>query len=90
MSSSSKRAFGGDAALLQLLQQRIDFGQVAGDLLAARAGLFGQLRQAQGFDLQFVGAALRLGGFAARRHQALRSIGVGGLGTNQRASAPLR
>ena len=77
-------AFGRDAALLQLLQQRIDFGQVAGDLLAAGAGLLGQLRQAQGLDLQFMGAALRLGGFAARRHQALRSVGVGGLGAHQR------
>ena len=84
MSSSSKRAFGGDAALLQFFQQRIDFGQVAGDLLAARAGLLGQLRQAQGFDLQLVGAALRLGGFAPRRHQPLRGIGVGGFGAHQR------
>ena len=49
-------AFGGDAALLQFLQQRIDFGQVAGDLLAAGAGLLGQLRQAQRLDLQLVRA----------------------------------
>ena len=63
---------------------RIDFRQVAGDLLAARAGLLGQLRQAQGFDLQFMGTALCLGGLAARGNQALRSLGVGGLGTNQR------
>jgi hypothetical protein len=58
-------AFGGDAALLQFLQQRVDLGQVAGDLLAAGPGLLGQLRQAQRLDLQFVRAALRFGGFAA-------------------------
>ena len=86
MSSSSKRAFGGDAAFLQLFEQRIDFGQVAGDLLAARAGLLGQLRQAQRLDLQLVRAALRLGGFAARRHQALRRLGVRGLGAHQRGA----
>ena len=80
MSSSSKRAFGRDAALLQVVQLGVDFGQVAGDLLAAGAGLFGQLRQAQGLDLQLVGAALALRrlrgapspGAARHRHRPLR------------------
>jgi hypothetical protein len=48
--------FGRDAALLQLLEQGIDFGQVAGDLLAACARLLRQLGQAQRLDLQLVGA----------------------------------
>lgn len=48
-----------------------------------RAGLFGQLREAQRLDLQFVRARLRVGGFAARRHQPLRGVGIGGLGAHQ-------
>ena len=45
---------GRDPAFLQSLQQGLDFRQVCGDLLATVAGLLGQLRQPQGFDLQFV------------------------------------
>ena len=56
MSSSSKRAFGGDAPFLQFLELRIDFAEVAGELLAARARLLGQLREAQRLDLQLVRA----------------------------------
>ncbi len=79
-------ALRGDAAFLQLFELRIDFGQVAGELLAACARLLGQLRQPQCFDLQFVRAALRFGRFAARRDQALRRVGVGGFGAHQRGA----
>jgi hypothetical protein len=39
------------AALLKIFELGIDLGEVGADLLAARAGLLGQLRQAQGLDL---------------------------------------
>ena len=76
-------ALGGDAALLQLLQLRIDLGQVGRDLFAAGAGLLGQLRQAQRLDLQLVGPALAFAGLAPDGHQALRCTGVAGLGADQ-------
>ena len=39
-----KAGFCGDAALLQLIEQSLDFGQVVVDLLAAGTGLRHQLR----------------------------------------------
>ena len=74
----------GDAALLKVAQLRLDLGQIGANLLAARPGLLGQLRQAQGLNLQLVRAALGLAGLAARGHQALRRVGVQALGTHQR------
>ena len=74
----------GDAALLQVAQLRLDLGQIGANLLAARPGLLGQLRQSQGLNLQLVRAALGLAGLAARGHQALRRVGVQALGTHQR------
>ncbi len=74
---------GGHAALLQRLQLGIHLAQVGVDLLAARARLLGLLGQAQGLHLQLVRAALSLGGLAARHHQALGSVGEGGVGAHQ-------
>ena len=44
-------ALGGDLAFLQVAKLRINLAHVGLDLLAAGSGLFGQLRQAQHFDL---------------------------------------
>ena len=78
-----KACLSGHAALLQVGQLRLHLGQVGVDLLAARAGLLGQLGEAQGFHLQLMGAALRFGRFASCCHQALRGVGVGRLCTDQ-------
>ena len=78
-----KARFQRHPALLEFIQLLIHLGQVAGNLGAAHTGLLGQLRQAQGFDLQLVGTALALGGLAARGHQALRGIGISRLGPHQ-------
>jgi hypothetical protein len=87
MSSSSKRASAVTRRSLQVVQLGLDFGQVGGDLLAARARLLGQLRQAQRLHLQLVGARLGLGGLAARgRNQALGGVGIGGFGAHQRGA----
>ena len=77
---------GGHAALLQRLQRGIHLGQIAGELLAAGAGLLGQLGQAQGFDLQLVRARLAFGCLAPCRHQALGRIGIPGLGLDERVA----
>ncbi|MPM66174.1 hypothetical protein SDC9_113081 [bioreactor metagenome] len=78
-----KARFCRNTTFLQIVQLRLDFGQIGADLLAARTGLLGHLREAQRFHLQLMRAALGLGGLTARRHQALRCIGIGGLGADQ-------
>lgn len=75
--------FGRHAALLDVGQLGLDLGQVGADLGIARAGLLGQLRQAQGLDLQLMGAALRFAGLAPGADQALRGLGIGAFGTHQ-------
>ena len=81
-------ASAGDAALVQLFELRVDLGQLAVELLAARAGLLGQLRQAQQ-SRPAAGARAICASAASRRaaDQALRRVGVGGLGAHQRACA---
>ena len=76
-----------DAALLQLVQQGLDFGQIVADLCTARLRLRHQLRQAQGLDLQFMRARLAFTGLAPHADQALRRIGISGLGPSQSAAA---
>ena len=83
-------AFGGDAALLQCFELRVDLRQVAFDLLTARTGLLGQLGQAQRLDLQFVRLGLRFGRFAPHQHQPLRRVRVGRLSPHQRGAGFFR
>ena len=85
-----KAGFGRHTALLQLVQQGLDFGQVVVDLSATGPGLGHQLRQAKGLDLQLVRAKLAFAGFAANGNQSLRGIGVSRFGPHQRAAAFFR
>ena len=55
-----KTALSHGFALFQVAQLRFKIRHIQLNLRSARAGLFGQLRQAQHFYLQRVGAALRL------------------------------
>jgi hypothetical protein len=66
-----KACLAGGTALLQLVQLRIDLGQLFGDLPVTGLGLLGLLGQAQDFHLQLVGALLYFAGLATRCGQAL-------------------
>ena len=77
-----KPALGHGFAFFQVAQLRFNVNYVDLNLLGARAGLLGQLRQAQHFNLQRVGGHLRVCGGAARGHQPLGGIGIAGLRPN--------
>ena len=72
-------------AFAELLELRVQLLQFLVELGAPAAGRLRLLRLLQPFDLALVGAGLRLGGLAACRELARRRLGVGGLGTHQRA-----
>ena len=63
-------------ALLQILELGIYLAQISAQLLGPCAGLIGQLRQAQRFDLQLMRALRAFLRLAPRAHQALRAIVV--------------
>ncbi len=86
MSSSSKRPSAAMRCSCSSSSCASTSPRSAASCCAAGAGLLGQLRQAQRLDLQLVRARLRFGGFAPRRDQALRSIGVGRFGADQRGA----
>ena len=54
------------------------------NLLTAGTRLLGQLAEAQHFDLQRMALVLAVGGFAARRRQALAGVCISGFGPAQR------
>ena len=91
MSSSSKRASPVTRRSLQLFELGVDLGQLAVELLAARArsarpaASGAAARPAAGGRGVCASAASR-----RARDQALRRIGVGRLGAHQRRLAPLR
>ena len=74
---------GGHAAFVQVGSVARRSRPVRRRAVRCGRGSVGQWRQAQGLDLQLVRAGLRFGGFAARGHEALRGVGVGGLGAHQ-------
>ena len=78
-----KLRFGGDTALLEVVQLGINFADVGTDLGGTHARLLGLLGQLQVLDLQFMQLRLRLGGVAAQGHQVLRALGIAVLGACQ-------
>ena len=74
-----KATFSGDFALFQVAQLRFNLAHVELNLLAARARLLGQLREAQHFNLQFMRATLAFCSFAPCGSQALRCVCIGRL-----------
>ena len=78
---------GGHAALLQILQYGVYFIQVQADLVVARAGLLGLLRQTQKFYLQAVMASLAGVNLATVCVQTLTGFGVGAFGARQPVAA---